>query len=141
MSNIAKAKEIAQDAHKGQTYGNGLDYYDYHVEGVAENVWTYFHPVSIKAIQVAYMHDVLEDSDYTVEDLREAGFDEDVIEGVVAMTKPKGMDYFDYIEQKVMPNELARQVKYADSAFNLRHSTKGEKRFDKYARVLDLLRP
>lgn len=67
---------------------------------------------------VSLLHDVIEDSDVTAEDLREDGFPEVVIEAVVALTRQAGESYMAFIE-RLKPNELARKVKLADIEDNL----------------------
>lgn len=67
---------------------------------------------------VSLLHDVIEDSDVTAEDLRADGFPEVVIEAVVALTRQAGESYMAFIE-RLKPNELARKVKLADIEDNL----------------------
>lgn len=68
---------------------------------------------------IAVMHDIVEDTDWTLEDLRKAGFSERVIEGVRHLTHDPKVSYKDYIKQIAL-FEDARQVKMAD----LRHNSK-----------------
>lgn len=67
---------------------------------------------------VSLLHDVIEDSDVTAEDLRADCFPEVVIEAVVALTRRSGESYMAFIE-RLKPNELARKVKLADIEDNL----------------------
>ncbi len=67
---------------------------------------------------VAILHDVLEDSDMTEQDLQKAGFCEEIIKAVVCLTKKEGECYFDYIE-RVKQNDIAREVKLADLEDNM----------------------
>lgn len=67
---------------------------------------------------VAVLHDVLEDTAVTAGELRAAGFPDEVVTAVVAMTHRPEDTYADYIEQ-VAANPLAREVKLADLADNL----------------------
>lgn len=67
---------------------------------------------------VSLLHDVIEDSDVTAEDLRADGFPEIVIEAVVALTRQAGESYMAFIE-RLKPNEIARKVKLADIEDNL----------------------
>lgn len=67
---------------------------------------------------VAILHDVLEDSDMTEQDLQKAGFSQQTIEAVVCLTKKEGECYFDYIE-RVKQNDIAREVKLADLEDNM----------------------
>lgn len=68
---------------------------------------------SPEAMQVAVLHDVLEDTSASAEELRSAGMAAEVVEAVVLLTKPEGMRYADYIV-RLSDHPLARQVKIAD---------------------------
>lgn len=67
---------------------------------------------------VGVLHDVLEDSEVTVDDLRTRGYTNEVITALEALTKRKGEDYGDFIE-RVVVNSLARRVKLADLEDNM----------------------
>jgi (p)ppGpp synthase/HD superfamily hydrolase len=73
---------------------------------------------SFRVQTVAVLHDVLEDTAVTVADLRDAGFPEETVAAVVAMTHQPENTYEEYIEQ-VAANPVARMVKLADLADNL----------------------
>ncbi|MDP2999501.1 MAG: HD domain-containing protein [Bryobacterales bacterium] len=66
----------------------------------------------------AALHDVLEDTATTADNLRDWGYGEEVIEALEALTKREGEGYADFIE-RVAPNPLARRVKLADLADNM----------------------
>ena len=130
MNYVDKAFGIARKAHEGQFDKSGKPYIE-HPKRVAEGV----HGEAAKA--VAYLHDVIEDTDVELEDLRKAGIPEEVIVAVEAMTHRDGEDYFDYIE-RLKKNPLAREVKQADLNHNMdmsRIPDPGEadyKRLEKY---------
>jgi len=67
---------------------------------------------------VGILHDVVEDSEKTIEDLRAAGVREDILAAVDAITKRPSESYKKYIE-RVKLNKLARQVKVADISHNM----------------------
>ena len=67
---------------------------------------------------VALLHDVLEDSDVTADDLRAEGFPRSVVEIVELLTRQEGESYRNYIE-RLAPNPVARKVKLADLAHNM----------------------
>src|SRR5258708_5729649 len=67
---------------------------------------------------VAVLHDVLEDTACTVDDLRRAGYSERVIAALDRLTRRDGEAYETYIE-RLLVDALARQVKLADLADNL----------------------
>lgn len=73
-----------------------------------------YHPIYLslkvngyKEKIVALLHDVIEDSDYTLEDLN-VYFDKDVIEAVKVITKVKGEKYMEYLE-RVKNNNIAKK--------------------------------
>lgn len=66
---------------------------------------------------VALLHDVIEDSPFTAEELLQAGLPETVVTAVQVLTKKKGQDYQTYLEN-VKSNSLARVVKLADLKHN-----------------------
>lgn len=94
------ALEIATKAHKGQVDKAGVDYIKHPLK-VASMV------TSEKAKIVALLHDVIEDSEYTLEDLRNSDFIEEIVDAVSVLTKPKNMSYNDYLN-RVKGNSLAR---------------------------------
>lgn len=72
----------------------------------------------IKAKTVAAMHDLLEDTKVTEQDLRDAGFDAEIVDAVLALTKgPKETRIEAAKRAKI--NSLAREVKLADNADNM----------------------
>ena len=137
QSQSEKSYEIAKKAHLGQIDKAGEDYIK-HPEKVASFV------NSDKEKAVAYLHDVIEDTELTLEDLREYGFSEEVLKAVDVITKKKGQDYQTYLNS-VKENKLARVVKLAD----LRHNSdltrliniieKDIERKEKYQKAIDFL--
>lgn len=109
----SKALKIALDAHEGQVNKAGVDYGNHFVT-VGEFVKEVTNNDQILA--VAYLHDVLEDTEVTEEDLREL-FSVDVVEAVKALTKEKYENYQHYLG-RVKTNKWARIVKLADLKHN-----------------------
>ena len=66
---------------------------------------------------IAVLHDVVEDTSYTLTDLRELGFPERVIDGVKALTHLDDVPYMNYIKS-ISLNTDARLVKMADLQHN-----------------------
>ena len=66
---------------------------------------------------VGLLHDLIEDTHWTAEDLRKE-FPDNIVDAVVAMTKVDGISYDDYIDG-VMANELATYVKLSDLKDNM----------------------
>lgn len=75
----------------------------------------------VKLRTIAWLHDVVEDTDMTLDDLRVEGFPDDVVEAVRLLTHmSKAEPYLDHLLQ-IKSNPLARKVKLLD----LRHNRKG----------------
>jgi|GEM_PF-852412 len=93
---------------------------------------------------VALLHDVLEDTAVTADEMAEAGLPQQVIDVLHVMTKPRGADYMDYI-RRVKGNPTARLVKWADLQHNQDRTRlpvitpEDEARFAKYAAAEQLL--
>ena len=139
------AYKIAEESHQGQKYGNH-DYFTYHVLGV-EGIVIHQHDfvngdsyeLMFKRI-IALLHDVVEDTCVTLQDLRDNGFPENVIEAVKILTKTEGYNVYDYLE-KIRFNPLAKSVKIADAYFNLGESLKSQRKqgivkYTSYLRII-----
>ena len=137
QSQSEKAYEIAKRAHLGQIDKAGEDYIKH-----PEKVASFVNSDEEKA--VAYLHDVIEDTELTLEDLREYGFSEEVLEAVDVITKKKGQDYQTYLNS-VKENKLARVVKLADLRHNsdltrlINITEKDIERKEKYQKAIDFL--
>tara|TARA_B100000945_G_scaffold298477_1_gene278333 strand:- start:168 stop:599 length:432 start_codon:yes stop_codon:yes gene_type:complete len=113
---LERAIKLAVKAHKGQVDRFGQPYI--------------LHPLrmmlSVKKNSekiVALLHDTVEKTTTTYDDLREKGFSGDVIEAVNSLTRRKGEDYDAYIS-RVSKNSIAVIVKIADLNDNLKESKK-----------------
>ena len=90
------------------------------------------------------LHDAIEDSDLTVEELVQEGFPELITNAIAAITKRDGEMYADYL-LRVMANAIARKVKIADVTHNMDISRianpteKDFQRLEKYKKVLNQL--
>ncbi len=111
MADIQRAIEIAVSAHKGQQQRNGLPY-------VLHPLKLMFAVSSVEAKISAVLHDVVEDSTWELEDLRNEGFPESIIQAVDCLTHRVGEEYEAYIE-RVSGNDIAREVKLADLTDNM----------------------
>lgn len=125
---VLASRVVAYAAHAGQFRRDGVTAYVTHPFSVAERVKG--NPV---AEQVAHLHDVLEDSPISADDLRYLGFAPEVVEAVVALTKTPGLTEHAYLSQ-VRSNPLATLVKLADMADNLA-GTPTEKQRERYGRA------
>ena len=71
--------------------------------------------------KVGFLHDVVEDTDLTIEDLRKMGVEEDVHEAVDLLTHQEGISYEDYVRNILLSgNEIAIQVKVNDLEQNVK---------------------
>lgn len=111
MSTLERTISIAAKAHEGAVDKAGAPYI-LHALRVMLSCSTADEQI------VAVLHDVVEDSDLTLEDLRAEGFSEKIIEAVEALTRQYGEAYDDFI-LRAAANPIARKVKLADLQDNL----------------------
>lgn len=113
---IGCVRNIATTAHKGQVDKQGVPYIS-HCKRVALRVAEQ-HPGASRAEAVAWLHDVVEDTDWTVQQLRECGIHDEVVDAVDAISHRPGESRADYYA-RVNKNLIARLVKIADIADNM----------------------
>lgn len=130
-----KAMVLAYNAHHGQVDKGGIPYI--------------FHPIHLAESMddeistcVALLHDTVEDTDVTIEEL-EQDFPSAVVDAIRLLTHKEGVEYFDYV-RAIKKNPIAVKVKLADLAHNSdpnRVSIQGnaEKRRAKYAAARKIL--
>lgn len=129
---LKKAIELAQQYHKGQFRRDGITPYFNHVATVAEKLTTEEEKT------VAYLHDIIEDTDCTLSTLMEH-FPFDIVQAVHLLTHKEGVDYFTYIHKiNEFPDPLIKRVKIADILSNLGDSPT-EKQVAKYTLALNIL--
>jgi len=111
MSLLEKAIGIAVTAHRGQTDKSGAPYilHPLRVMGRVDNDTDRI---------VAILHDVLEDTKITADDLRREGFSEEILDALAHMTKIDGESYPAFVA-RAATNPIARRVKQADLEDNL----------------------
>lgn len=137
MSNLDKALAIASKAHAGQVDKAGQPYI--------------LHPLrlmlkfqhELERI-IAVLHDVVEDSDVSLDDLKKIGFTQPVIEAIDCLSRRADESYEDFIV-RISSNALARKIKIEDLKDNLdltrinALSDKDLARIEKYHKALKLL--
>jgi len=106
-----KALQLCYLAHRDQTDKSGMPYV-FHPFHLAEQMTTEDTTVT------ALLHDVVEDTHYTFEDLRQLGFAPQVLEALQLLTHDDRIPYLDYV-RALKKNPIARAVKLAD----LRHNS------------------
>ncbi len=132
-----KAMRLSYKAHEGQMDKGGVPYV-FHPFHVAEQMQTEHE------ICLALLHDVVEDSDFTMEDVAALGFPEEVLRGLAAITRLPGEDYMAYI-RRVKQEPLAVRVKLRDIEHNSMaermsgDAAEWEERMQKYAAAKALL--
>ena len=137
MNSLTLAQTIATEAHRGQVDKGGKPYIT-HPAAVASMVETEEEKTA------AWLHDVVEDTSVTLEDLRRHGFSERIVSAVDAVTRRKGEDRQAYLE-RVAENDIAINVKLADLRHNsdisrIPHVTeKDRERVSKYAEEIAYL--
>lgn len=132
-----KAMRISFEAHKNQVDKTGIPYV-FHPMHLAEQMKDEY------GCCVALLHDVVEDTDMTFEDLQKEGFPKEVIDALKLLTHDLSVPYMDYVKE-IKKNDLARKVKLAD----LRHNSdlsrldyideKAISRQQKYIQAIELL--
>ena len=134
-----KAMKIAYDAHKEQVDKSGLPYI--------------FHPIHLAeqmtdedSTCVALLHDVVEDTQLTFDDLAAQGVSETIIKTLKLLTHDKTVQYTDYVQKmRGSGNQTAITVKLADLRHNMdvsRLDYVDEKTFErlaKYRKAIEVL--
>lgn len=111
--NLGSAIELAKKAHAEQISKSGLSLYIEHPLRIMEALKPYGQEVQI----VGILHDTLEDTPLTEDELRQLGASEAVIEAVAALTKVEDESYDDLIK-RAKANPLAKMVKLVDNLDN-----------------------
>lgn len=136
-SQLEIAIDLAGKWHEGQRYGM-LPYFK-HLMDVDDWVKARNGVESYWTRAVAYLHDILEDTECGAARLLESGIKEEICLAVALLTK--GTDTYQVYLEKIIQNPLAREVKICDTMANLTQSVKknNAKRIAKYTRQLAIL--
>ena len=130
-----KAMNLAYAAHHGQVDKGGVPYI--------------FHPIHLAeemdddvSTCVALLHDTVEDTTVTLEELSES-FPREIVEAVELLTPRDGVEYFDYI-RSIRADPVAVKVKLADLRHNgdpkrICNQGNAERRREKYAKAWRIL--
>jgi (p)ppGpp synthase/HD superfamily hydrolase len=138
MPSLEDAIILAASAHRGQRDKAGRPYI--------------LHPLRMmlrlqtdEERLVAVLHDVVEDSDVTLDDLRRQGYGERIVAAVDRLTRREGESYDDFVA-RAAADPLARAVKVADLEDNLdttrlaEITERDQERLARYQRALDSIR-
>ncbi len=129
MPTVEDAIKLALDQHHGQVDKAGEPYI--------------LHPLRVMAQMqtddeqiVAVLHDVVEDSDVTLDDLRRLGYSEAIVTAIDCLSRRDGETYDEFI-QRIKPNALAVRVKLGDLHDNMdlrRNATLDDKALERFQR-------
>ena len=120
-----KALALCFEAHKEQRDKTGLPYV-FHPFHLAEQMDDEISTVC------ALLHDVVEDTSYTLDDLRAMGYPTEVTDALALLTHKEGVPYMDYVE-KISHNATAKKVKLADLRHNSDLTRLSPEQIDEYA--------
>ena len=135
---LERAIAIAATAHAGQVDKGGAPY-------ILHPLKVMLRMTTLEERIVAVLHDVVEDCDISLDDLRKEGFSEEVLTAIQSVTKVPGESYEDFVERAAQ-NPIGRVVKLADLEENsdlsriASPSWEDLKRIEKYRRVIGRLR-
>ena len=112
---LAQTWQLACEAHAGQVEKNGNPYYTH-----LAAVWKYTRAIGgdVYAQHAAILHDIVEDTPVTVDDLYALGYSWRVVEAVQALSKGKGEPNRDYVGRVIEEGPRASIVKLADLYHN-----------------------
>jgi (p)ppGpp synthase/HD superfamily hydrolase len=108
---LESAIALAVEAHRGQCDKSGQPY-------ILHPLRVMFRCQTDDQRIVAVLHDVVEDTPTTFEDLRNRGFSEEILAALDCVTKREGESYEQFVE-RAAANPIARQVKLADLEDNM----------------------
>ena len=132
-----KALKLCFEAHKEQVDKSGMPYV-FHPFHLAEQMKTEESTI------VALLHDLVEDTEYTINDLTSMGFGKDITNAIALLTHADGVEYMDYV-RAIKENPIAKAVKLADLKHNSDLSRldvineKALQRKEKYQKAIALL--
>jgi (p)ppGpp synthase/HD superfamily hydrolase len=137
MGTVEEAEAFAAKMHAGQTDKAGRPYIE-HPRAVASKV------DGEKEKVVAWLHDTVEDTPATIDQIREM-FGDEIADAVAAMTHDKNVPYMDYV-RNIKKNVIARKVKMADLSHNMDLSRLANvtdedlRRAEKYKKAYEILK-
>ena len=135
---LERAIALAATAHAGQVDKGGAPY-------ILHPLKVMLRMTSLEERIVAVLHDVVEDCEISLDDLRKEGFSEEVLTAIASVTKVPGESYEDFVERAAQ-NPIGRVVKLADLEENsdlsriASPSWEDLERVEKYRRAIGRLR-
>jgi len=128
MKTIDETITFIKEAHKGQVDKSGIEYWKHPVavmKGLPELEDA--NPKLLEELQhIALLHDVLEDTKYTEQDLKDMGYTDQIVDAVKLVTRTKDVTYNQFIDNIIdSGNQHALIVKISDMTHNM-----SDERFD-----------
>ena len=111
---LDEAAQLARIRHSGQSDKQGRDYYRHHLVPITKLL----DPLGEDAAIAGMLHDIVEDTDTSLDELRNLGVPEPIIRAVDSVTKREGEVYDDLIS-RACADPLGVHVKLADNTQNL----------------------
>lgn len=138
---VKETLDFVKQAHAGQVDKAGRPYW-LHLEAVKDDLRGLPESGADEWRCAALLHDVLEDTPTTADDLRAMGYSETIVKAVQTVTKPKstGVEYLDFIRSiAASRNPMAIQIKLSDLRHNMGRDGASEAMRERYAKALALL--
>lgn len=134
MNPIDIALRIATSAHAGQLDRDGYP--------------VILHPLTVGLMghtdeekMAGFLHDVVEDTSYSFEDLLHEGIPTGVVNALRILTHQPGTDYFDYVQSIIdSQNPIALQVKYNDLQHNFQRGKDYPDLQKKHGKALEMIK-
>lgn len=108
------ARALAAQAHEGQRDKASRDYFDAHLVPIASAAAVF----GDDAQAAAWLHDALEDTDLSAQDLTDAGMPTEVVRAIESVTRRGDETYSDLIARACI-DPIGRLVKLVDNAWNI----------------------
>jgi len=122
VSTIEKAVQLAAKAHEGRKDKAGAPY-------ILHLLRVMLAMSTADDMMAAVLHDIVEDTDTSLDDLRDAGFSDEIVRAIDALSRHRG-ELYESFTSRVAQNPMARRVKLADLEDNM-DLTRFEKITDK----------
>ena len=136
MITIENVLRMAIDAHDGQKDLDGNP--------------VILHPLTVglagknrEEMIAGFLHDVVEDTDYTFDDLLAKGVDKEIVDALRLLTHEEGIAYYDYVQHIIdSGNQIALAVKRNDLTHNLYRGHAGGhwKQVQKHEKALEMIK-
>lgn len=111
QTQLEMAISLAVKHHANQKDKGGNPY-------IEHPLWVMVHTTGYKCKIAAVLHDIVEDTDVTIEDLKIYGFDKEIVDAIRLLTKDKNSTYEEYIDS-LFENPIAVKVKLKDLEHNM----------------------